>query len=88
MVRLDNVGKRYGFGSVVLSDISLRLTGASGAGNSTSLKIIYFAERPSRGLVTIFQRDMALVKRTETVALRRRIGVLFQGIRRTGLLRL
>jgi cell division transport system ATP-binding protein len=89
LVRFDNVGMRYGAGREVLRDITMRLaagafyflTGASGAGKSSLLKLIYLAERPSRGLITLFGRDLATTPRRDLPALRRRIGVVFQDFR-------
>ncbi len=89
MVRFDNVGMRYGSDPEVLRDISFSLeagsfhflTGASGAGKSTLLKLLYLAVPPSRGLITLFDRDIASVPRRELPDLRRRIGVVFQDFR-------
>jgi cell division transport system ATP-binding protein len=80
---------RYGAGREVLRDVTMRLapggfyflTGPSGAGKSSLLKLIYLAERPSRGLITLFDRDLATTPRRELPALRRRIGVVFQDFR-------
>jgi cell division transport system ATP-binding protein len=89
MVRFENVGMRYGSGPEVLRDVSFSLepgsftflTGLSGAGKTTLLKLIYVAEPPSRGLITLFGRDLATARRSEFPALRRRIGVVFQDFR-------
>jgi cell division transport system ATP-binding protein len=89
VIRFENVGMRYGNGPEVLRDVHLRvdagsfhfLTGQSGAGKSTLLKLIYMAERPSRGLISLFERDIAALPRGELPALRRRIGVIFQNFR-------
>jgi cell division transport system ATP-binding protein len=89
MIRFDNVGMRYGSGPEVLRDLSFRLapgsfhflTGPSGAGKSTMLRLMYLAQRPTRGLVNLFDRDIATLKRDELPALRRRIGVVFQDFR-------
>lgn len=89
LVRFENVGMRYGQGPEVLRDISLRLsagsfhflTGPSGAGKTSLLRLMYLAERPSRGLVSLFDRDIATLPRRELPALRRRIGVVFQEFR-------
>ena len=89
MVRFENVGMRYGAGPEILRDIALHLepgsfhflTGSSGAGKSSLLKLMYLAERPSRGLVTLFDRDIATAPRGEMPGLRRRIGVVFQDFR-------
>jgi cell division transport system ATP-binding protein len=89
MVRFENVGMRYGPGPEVLRDLSFTLdpasftflTGPSGAGKTTLLKLLYLGEAPSRGLITMFGRDLATMKRREFPALRRRIGVVFQDFR-------
>ena len=57
VARFDNVGLRYGTDREVLSDLSFTLfpgrfyflTGASGAGKTSLLKLLYLAQRPSRG---------------------------------------
>jgi cell division transport system ATP-binding protein len=89
LVRFENVGMRYGAGPEVLRDINLRLapgsfhflTGPSGAGKTSLLKLMYLAERPSRGLISLFDRDIATTPRRELPALRRKIGVVFQDFR-------
>ncbi len=89
MIRFENVGKRYGAGPEVLRDVSFALdqgsftflTGPSGAGKSTLLKLVFMAERPSRGLISLFGRDLAILKRAELPSLRRRLGVVFQEFR-------
>ncbi len=80
---------RYGAGPEVLRDISFLLapgsfhflTGPSGAGKSSLLRLMYLAERPSRGFISLFGRDIAMTPRREMPALRRRIGVVFQDFR-------
>ncbi len=87
VVKFENVGLRYGLGPEVLRDVtfSLRagsfhfLTGPSGAGKSSLLKLMYLAHRPSRGLISLFGRDMATAPRGAYPAIRRKIGVVFQG---------
>ncbi len=89
MVRFENVGMRYGTGPEVLHDLSLYLapgsfhflTGASGAGKSTLLRLMYLAERPTRGLISIFDKDMSRVKRRALAPIRRKVGVVFQDFR-------
>ncbi len=88
-VRFDGVGMRYGRGPEVLSDLSFELpsgsfhflTGPSGAGKTSLLKLIYLAQRPSRGLISMFGRDSAMIPRESLPDLRRRIGVVFQDFR-------
>jgi cell division transport system ATP-binding protein len=89
LIRFENVGMRYGMGPEVLRDVSFTLepgtfhflTGASGAGKSSLLRLMYLAHRPSRGLITMFGHDVASLKRAELPPLRRRIGVVFQNFR-------
>jgi cell division transport system ATP-binding protein len=89
MVRFENVGMRYGAGPEVLRDVTFMLeagsftflTGLSGAGKTTLLKLIYLAEPPSRGLITLFGKDLATARRRDLPPLRRRIGVVFQDFR-------
>ena len=89
MVEFHNVGMRYGVGPEVLHDISFSLapgsfhflTGASGAGKSSLIKLMYVAQRPTRGLVNLFGRDLSTLPRRELPALRRRVGVVFQEFR-------
>jgi cell division transport system ATP-binding protein len=89
VVRFENVGMRYGAGPEVLSDVTFTLepgsfhfvTGPSGAGKSSLLKLMYLAHRPSRGFVTLFDRDVTRVPRSDLPELRRKIGVVFQDFR-------
>ncbi len=89
VVRFEGVGMRYGRSPEVLRDINLNLapgsfhflTGASGAGKSSLLKLIYMAHRPSRGLISLFGHDVTMASHQELPSLRRRIGVVFQEFR-------
>ncbi len=89
MIRFDTVGMRYGQGPEVLRDVTFELapgsfhflTGASGAGKSSLMRLLYLAHRPSRGLISLFGKDLASFKRHEMPALRRRVGVVFQDFR-------
>jgi len=89
VIAFEQVGKRYGAGAPILSDVSLRLepggfyflTGASGAGKTTLLKLIYLAEQPSRGRISVLGTDVAELDRAGQAALRRRIGIVFQDFR-------
>jgi cell division transport system ATP-binding protein len=89
IIRFDGVGLRYGLGPEVLQDVTFALpagsfhflTGASGAGKSSLLRLMYLGLRPSRGRVTLFDKDIATTRRYELPALRRRIGVVFQDFR-------
>ena len=89
VVTFDNVGLRYGPDREVLSDVSFTLfpgsfyflTGASGAGKTSLLKLLYLAQRPSRGAIRMFGTDVITLARKKLPAYRRRIGVVFQDFR-------
>jgi len=89
IVHFDNVGLRYGTDREVLSDVSFTLypgsfyflTGASGAGKTSLLKLLYLAQRPSRGMIRMFGTDAITLPRERLPMLRRRLGVVFQDFR-------
>ncbi len=89
IVQFDNVGLRFGTDREVLSDISFTLypgsfyflTGASGAGKTSLLKLLYLAQRPSRGAIRMFGTDAITMPRESLPAFRRRLGVVFQDFR-------
>lgn len=86
MIRFDHVHKRYGNGRDALSGVSFDiaagelafLTGHSGAGKSSILKLIALIERPTRGQVFIDRQNTAAVKAGGIPRFRQRIGVVFQ----------
>jgi len=86
MIAFDRVTKRYPNGRDALSDVSFNihngemvfLTGRSGAGKSTVLKLIALLERPTRGAVLVNGRGTQSLKPRHVAAFRRRIGVVFQ----------
>lgn len=86
MIRFDHVYKRYPNGREALSDLSLELaggemaflTGHSGAGKSSLLKLIALIERPSRGQLIVNGQNVSGVSRSRIPAFRRQIGVVFQ----------
>jgi len=89
VVEFAGVGVRYGVGPEILQDIEFTLpagsfhflTGSSGAGKSSLLRLMYLAQRPSRGQVRLFGTDVAGAKRYQLPAMRRRVGVVFQDFR-------
>lgn len=90
--QFDNVGLRYGTDREVLTDISFTLypgsfyflTGASGAGKTSLLRLLYLAQRPSRGVIRMFGEDLITLARNRLPAFRRRIGTVFQDFRLVG----
>jgi cell division transport system ATP-binding protein len=89
LIRFENVGLRYGMGPEILRDISFHippksfqfLSGPSGAGKTTLLRLLFMSLKPTRGLITVFDKDRARITRKELPGLRRRIGVVFQDFR-------
>jgi cell division transport system ATP-binding protein len=89
IVEFDSVGLRYGTGAEVLRDLDFRLergafyflTGASGAGKTSLLKLLYLAQRPTRGRMRLFGEELTGAPRETLPAFRRRIGVVFQDFR-------
>ncbi|MBL8704164.1 MAG: cell division ATP-binding protein FtsE [Rhodospirillales bacterium] len=88
-VRFENVGFNYGDGPMVLHDVAFDLepgtfhflTGPSGAGKTSLLRLMYLADRPTSGAIRLFGRDTVSLSRLEAPVVRRRIGVVFQDFR-------
>jgi cell division transport system ATP-binding protein len=86
MIVFDKVAKRYPNGREALAGVSLRvnpgemvfLTGKSGAGKSSVLKLIALLERPTRGTVLVNGRNTNTLRSGHIPAFRRNIGVVFQ----------
>ena len=86
MIRFDRASKRYPNGREALSGATFDiregemvfLTGRSGAGKSTVLKLIALLERPTRGLVMVNGANTAALSSRRIPAFRRQIGVVFQ----------
>jgi len=86
LVRLYHVSKAYQAGSWALRDVSLELekgdlaflTGPSGAGKTTLMRLVFAAERPSEGQILVLGRNVGRLGGAGVSRLRRRIGVVFQ----------
>jgi cell division transport system ATP-binding protein len=86
VIVFEHVSKRYANGRVALDNVSFNihngemvfLTGRSGAGKSTVLKLIALLERPTRGAVVVNGKNTRALKPRHIAAFRRRIGVVFQ----------
>jgi len=86
MILFDRVTKRYPNGREALSGASFQvdtgemvfLTGRSGAGKSTMLKLIALLERPTRGTVIVGGRNLGALPPRKVPAYRRTLGVVFQ----------
>ena len=89
MIRLSHVYKNYPNGALALKDVSFRigrgefvfLTGHSGAGKSTVMKLLFAEQRPTSGEVRVSGYDVTSLKPDDVPKLRRRLGVVFQDFR-------
>jgi len=86
MIQMFNVYKFYPNNHPALTDISLHIkkgdfvfvTGPSGAGKTTLIKLIFCAERSTRGQIIVQGINLAKIKESSIAHLRRKIGVVFQ----------
>jgi cell division transport system ATP-binding protein len=89
VVRFENVGLRYGLGPEVLRDLNFSilphsfqfLTGPSGAGKTSLLRMMFLSIRPTRGLLRLFGQDVSMLDKDAVAMLRRRIGIVLQDFR-------
>ncbi|MCH6547249.1 MAG: cell division ATP-binding protein FtsE [Gemmatimonadetes bacterium] len=89
MIKFVRVYKAFPSGSLALRDLSFHvakgefvfLTGHSGAGKSTVLRLIYAEHLPTQGEVRISGFNTAKLNRREVSRLRRRLGIVFQDFR-------
>ena len=89
MLSFENVGLSYGMGPETLRDLTFSiepdsfqfLTGPSGAGKTSLLKLILLSLKPTRGQITLFGEDAATLGKSAITQIRRRIGVVFQDFR-------
>jgi cell division transport system ATP-binding protein len=93
MIRLTQVSKRYpDRPQAILDEVDLRvppgqflfLTGTSGAGKTTLLRLIFAAEAPSSGNVTVGGADLGRIRPGQVPLLRRKVGVIFQDFKLVG----
>jgi cell division transport system ATP-binding protein len=86
MIQLFNVCKSYQKDSAALNNLCVKIpkgdfvyiTGPSGAGKSTLLKLLYCAEKPSRGQILINGQNITRMTSSRVPLLRRRLGIVFQ----------
>ena len=86
MIQAFHVYKHYSRDSAALADVTLKvdkgdfvfLTGPSGAGKTTFLKLIFREELPSQGQILVNGRNVSAIPESKIPHLRRSIGVVFQ----------
>jgi cell division transport system ATP-binding protein len=86
VIRFDRVSKRYPNGREALSDLSFEiadgemafLTGRSGAGKSSVLKLIALLERPTRGQLIVNGHNTTRLPMRHVPLFRRQLGIVFQ----------
>jgi cell division transport system ATP-binding protein len=89
VIRFANVYKAYPNGALALKDVTFHvskgefvfLTGHSGAGKSTIMKLLFAEQKPSAGEVRVSGYNVTALKPDDVPRLRRRLGVVFQDFR-------
>jgi cell division transport system ATP-binding protein len=89
VIRFAHVYKSYPNGALALKDATFRvakgefvfLTGHSGAGKSTIMKLLFAEQRPTSGEVRVSGYNVSALKADEVPRLRRRLGIVFQDFR-------
>jgi cell division transport system ATP-binding protein len=89
VIRLTNIGLSYERGSDVLGDVSFHLrpgsfhflTGPSGAGKTSLLRLLFMSLHPTQGHIFLFNQDVSRISTSKRAQLRRRIGIVFQDFR-------
>ncbi|MBL42701.1 MAG: cell division ATP-binding protein FtsE [Rhodospirillaceae bacterium] len=89
MIKLSKISLNYGNNTDILKDLDLKLesgsfhflTGPSGSGKSSLLKLLFLGHLPSSGKLNIFGKNVSDISNTELPILRRKIGVVFQDFR-------
>ena len=89
MIRLNGIGLKYGRGVEILRSVSFDLqpgsfhflTGTSGAGKTSLLRLLFMSLQPTSGRIELFGQDVSDVTTARRAQLRRRIGIVFQDFR-------
>ena len=89
IISMQNVSAQYGHNPAIFTDINLDilpgsfhfLTGASGVGKTTLLSLMYMANTPASGSLSIFGNDINDIDRNQMAIMKRRMGVIFQNYR-------
>lgn len=89
MIRLNNVALKYDRGPDILTNLDFHLrpgsfnflTGPSGAGKTSLLRLLFMSIHPTRGQIKLFDQDVSRISTSKRAQLRRRIGIVFQDFR-------
>jgi len=89
VIRLNNVGLSYDHGIDILQGVNFELrpgsfhflTGPSGAGKTSLLRMMFLSLQPSEGRLELFEQDVSRLSPAKRAQLRRRIGIVFQDFR-------
>ncbi|MCL4353065.1 ATP-binding cassette domain-containing protein [Patescibacteria group bacterium] len=89
MIKLDKVSKKFGNGSVGLSEVTLNiekgefvfLVGRTGSGKTTFFRLLIRDFLPSEGSITVGNFDLIKLPKHKIAHLRRKIGVVFQDLK-------
>jgi cell division transport system ATP-binding protein len=89
VIRLTNIGLSYDRGDEVLGEVNFHLrsgsfhflTGPSGAGKTSLLRLLFMSLHPTRGHIYLFNQDVSRISTAKRAQLRRRIGIVFQDFR-------
>ena len=89
MIRLQNVGLQYDHGPQVLRDVNFHLrpgsfhflTGPSGAGKTSLLRLLFMSLHPTSGQIDMFGQSITKITPSRRAEYRRRIGIVFQDFR-------
>jgi cell division transport system ATP-binding protein len=89
VIRLTNIGLSYDHGGEVLGEVNFHLrsgsfhflTGPSGAGKTSLLRLLFMSLHPTRGHIYLFNQDVSRISTAKRAQLRRRIGIVFQDFR-------
>lgn len=89
MIEFSDVGLHYGDGPEILRNLTFSiapgsfhfLTGPSGAGKTSMLRLLLLSLRPTTGRISMFGEDVTRLDRDKLLELRRHIGIVFQEFR-------
>jgi len=89
VIRMQNIALKYGQGSEVLRNVNFHLrpgsfhflTGPSGAGKTSLLRLMFMSIHPTGGQIQLFGKDVSRIDTRRRAQFRRRIGIVFQDFR-------